>query len=433
VYGFNYGPGYSVYGINYNTSGIGVRGINTVANNYGDLGTQYYGIYGTHASGNWGLIGSSSVGIYGENITSGNYGYIGMSNYGVYGYLASTAVGNYAMYGYGPHSSGVNGTGYGVSSTLGGVKGYCYYGNPYTFGVAGYSYLDYSRSGGCFGSNNTGTTWGAMGYRSDTGANYGGYFTSLYVVPGDRANTTGTATNIGLGAWGDLFGADIHGRVYGLYAEGNNYASFSNGVTFKNNLDVHLQDTQSNTMSILYTNVSTDVTVQTSGFSKLNKGEALIEFDDNFKKVVSSEIPIVVSVTPMGECQGVYVASVDRNGFRILESNRGESSVQVSFIAIGRRAGYERPQLPSEVIASDYVDKLSRGFHNDADTQTSGEGLYYENGQLVVGRHPSTLPQAKPAQDPDLIQAPVPEKSRPDVPQGDGAAPDTEQKKSQQK
>jgi hypothetical protein len=252
------------------------------------------------------------------------------------------------------------------------------------------------------------------------------------VGPGDRSNTSGTATNIGLGAWGDLFGADIHGRIYGLYTEGNNYASYSNGATFKNNLDVHLQDTKSNTMAVLYTNVSTDVTVQTSGFSQLSKGEALIEFDDNFKKVVSSEIPIVVTVTPMGECQGVYVASVDRNGFRIVESNRGESSVQVSFIAIGRRVGYEQPQLPSEVIASDYVEKLSRGFHNDSDTQTQGEGLYYENGQLVVGRHPSTLPQAKSAQDPDLVQAPALEKSRPDLPQSDGAAPRTEQSKSKQ-
>ncbi|OGB61298.1 MAG: hypothetical protein A2Y94_10110 [Caldithrix sp. RBG_13_44_9] len=186
-------------------------------------------------------------------------------------------------------------------------------------------------------------------------------------------------------------------------------------------------------MAVLYTNVSSDVTVQTSGFSQLSKGEALIEFDDNFKKVVSSEIPIVVTVSPMGECQGVYIASVDRNGFRVVESNRGESSVQVSFIAIGRRAGYERPQLPSEVIASDYVDKLSRGFHNDADTQTKGEGLYYENGQLVVGRHSSTLPQAKPAQDPDMIQAATPEKSRPDAPLGDGAAPNTDPKKSQPK
>jgi hypothetical protein len=45
-----------------------------------------------------------------------------------------------------------------------------------------------------------------------------------------------------------------------------------------------------------------------------------------------------------------------------------------------------------EVVSSDYVDKLSRGLHNDADTETDGEGLYYENGQLYVGLHPSVLP-----------------------------------------
>jgi hypothetical protein len=413
VYGFNYGTGYGVYGRNYNSGGIGARGINNSVGNYGDLGTPSYGVYGYH--------------------NTGNYGYIGSSNYGSYGYLASTNVGDYGVYGYGPHTSGVDGTGYGPFNTLGGVKGYCFWGNPYTFGVAGYSYLDYNRSGGCFGSNYSGTIWGAMGYRTETGALYGGYFTSLFVVPGDLSNTGSTATNIGLGSWGDLFGADIHGRIYGLYAEGNNYALYTNGAAFKNNLDVHLQDTQSSNMAVLYTNVSTDVTVQTSGYTTLSGGEALIEFDDNFKKVVSSEIPIVVTVTPMGECRGVYVAKVDRNGFRVVENNKGESSVEVSFIAIGRRAGYERPQLPPEVIASDYVDKLARGLHNDGDTQSKGEGLYYENGQLLTGIHSSTLPPSKPSEDPGMIKMAVPEKSGTAAPQGDGAAPEAEQKRQQQR
>ena len=66
----------------------------------------------------------------------------------------------------------------------------------------------------------------------------------------------------------------------------------------------------------------------------------------------------------------------------------------VNFIAIGKRAGYENPQLPKEVIHSGYITSLSRGLHNDADTITDREGRYYENGQLVVGEHPSTLPEA---------------------------------------
>ncbi|MEI6750124.1 MAG: hypothetical protein WCM93_13270, partial [Bacteroidota bacterium] len=45
-----------------------------------------------------------------------------------------------------------------------------------------------------------------------------------------------------------------------------------------------------------------------------------------------------------------------------------------------------------------YTRNMTRGLHNDADTKTNGEGLYYENGQLIVGIHPSVLPDPdKPA------------------------------------
>lgn len=419
LYGFNNGSGYGVFGKSFNSSGTAVYGTN-INNNFGLLASSDYGAFGQHADGNYGLLGSSNFGVYGYH-SSGNVGYLGGQSVGVHGNLNTTTLGGTAVYGYGVHTSGVNGTGYDVMSILGGVKGYNYYGNSYTFGTSGYSWLDYNRSGGSFGSNHAGTIWGCLAYKNSAGTSYGGYFTSYASGTGEIFHQA--ATGIGVGAWGELMGADVHGGVYGLYSEGKNYALYANGTTIKNDLDVHLQDIQSNQMAVLFTNVSTDVTVQTSGFSRLSQGEALIEFDDNFKKVVSSEVPIVVTVTPMGECQGVYVASVDRNGFRIVESNRGESNVQVSFIAIGRRAGYERPQVASEVVASDYVDKLSRGLHNDVDTRTDGQGLYYENGQLVVGRHPSTLPDPnKPA---DLARGPQePRPAKPaQAPMSDGEAP----------
>lgn len=38
------------------------------------------------------------------------------------------------------------------------------------------------------------------------------------------------------------------------------------------------------------------------------------------------------------------------------------------------------------------MDKISRGLHNDGDIGTDGEGLYYADGRLHVGRHVSMLP-----------------------------------------
>jgi hypothetical protein len=227
-----------------------------------------------------------------------------------------------------------------------------------------------------------------MGYQATGGTEYGGYFTNWTTGSGKSDPSVG----IGLGSWGELFGADIHGKIYGIYAEGGNYGLYSHGTVFKDELDVHLQHMSDRSTSVLYTNVSTDVTVQTSGFSTLSKGVCRIEFDDDFKRVVSPDVPVIVTVTPTGNSNGVYVSEVTKDGFTVMENNGGKSNVTVTFIAIGRRTGYEDPQLPAEVVSSDYVEKLSRGLHNDADIKTDAEGLYYQDGQLIVGLHPSVLP-----------------------------------------
>lgn len=79
-----------------------------------------------------------------------------------------------------------------------------------------------------------------------------------------------------------------------------------------------------------------------------------------------------------------------KNGFSVEENENGKCGIAFSYIAIGKRKGYENPQLPEEVMAADYTAKLSAGLHNDHDTESNGGGLYYENEKLTVGVHPST-------------------------------------------
>ena len=253
--------------------------------------------------------------------------------------------------------------------------------------MSGHNYMDYNRCGGVLGTDLNGTNWGALGYKTSGNTLYGGYFTS---------STTGTGKdsqaniNSGIAAWGDLFGADIHGKVYGTYTEGENYAMYSNGTVFKNDLDVHLQKTGTQN-TVLYTHVSTDATIQTSGFASLANGESSISFDPSFSAAVSGNEPIVVTVTPTGNSNGVYLSQVTKNGFKVAENNGGKSNVTVSYIAIGKRAGYENPQLPQEVVSTDYTTKVAQGLHNDNDKESDGQGLYYQNGELKVGIHPSTI------------------------------------------
>ncbi|MCB2221641.1 MAG: hypothetical protein KQI35_14690 [Bacteroidetes bacterium] len=421
LYGWNDGTGYGVYGKNSNAGGIGTYGINTVANNYGYFGSASYGVYGEYSNGNYGFIGSSSYGIYGRNINN-NYGYIGGSDYSIYAALNTTDVNNWAIYGYGVHGTAAIGTSYTQGSTIGGVQGYNYWGNAYTFGVAGYSYLDYGRSGGCFGANYGGNIWGAMAYKNSGNISYGGYFTSYTTGSGKDSQPQ---INNGIGAYGDLFGADIHGKVYGAFIEGENYATYAKGNSFHSGLDIHLQENGTNQNTVLYTSVATDATIQTSGYATISNGKANINFDQNFAQAVSENEPIIVTVTPMGNSNGVYLSQVDKSGFSVVENNNGKSNVTVSYIAIGKRKGYENPQLPQEVIASDYTAKLAQGLHNDNDMETDGQGLYYENGKLMVGKHPSTFPDPN-KQPEELNMEPKPER-RIDSNDTNGAAPKPEE------
>lgn len=354
------------------------------------------------AGGNVGIGTSAPNGRLDVRVDNNGYSQLGYSatipSYFYHYELESDGDGQTALYGFRSRSTQNDGTGYAYYLSNSALRGYSYWGDVYSFGTAGYNYNDYTRCGGVLGAYQGGNYWGSLGYKNSGSTTYGGYFTSY--TSGAGKSPGQADTGIGIGAWGDLMGADIHGKVYGLYAEGENYAMFSNGDVYKNKLDVHLQDNGTGANTVLYTNVSTDVTVQTSGVATLSSGRANIAFDPSFAAAVSTESPVIVTVTPVGNSNGVYLAEVSGAGFTVVENNAGKSNVMINYIALGKRSGYENPSLPREVIDAGYTGKLASGLHNDADTQTNGEGLYYESGQLIVGVHPSVMPDPnKPAEE----------------------------------
>jgi hypothetical protein len=397
----------------------------------------YFGV-GTYAGANP-LILQEAGGMVGIGTTTpsslldvafnlNGHNYLGYSNiYSSYFYhneLVADGDGQTAIYAYRTRDAQNDGTGYSFYTCNTAMKGYSYWGDVYSFGLGGFNYNDFTRCGGVLGAYSYASTssyWGSLGYKNSGSTTYGGYFTSSTNGTGKSAQSN---TSIGIGAWGDLMGADIHGKVYGVYAEGENYSLYSNGPVFKNNLDVHLQNNGTAINTVLYTNVSTDATIQTFGVATLSNGIVSVSFDPAFTSTVSQESPIIVTVTPTGKSYGVYLSEVSSTGFTVVENNDGKSNTSINFIAIGKRAGFEHPVLPQEILDATYTQKMARGLHNDADTQTNGEGLYYENGQLVVGVHPSLLPDPNRAtEDPNK---PVPGKSasmgriNPDSPTGVG-------------
>jgi hypothetical protein len=411
---FGSGLTYGVFGQNQTTPAIS-----------GYLGSTAYGAYGQFDTNTLGYLGSSSYGAYGQSSAS-IYGYLGGPSSGAYGqydvnhsgrlgtttgalgmptansfyHYQTTADGDgqSSSYSYRARDSQNDGTGYGIYTSNCAASGYNLWGDLYSFGTTGFSYNDYTRTGGVLGADVNGNYWGALGYKSSTSTTYGVYGSSAYVSGTGKFLST-AKTSIGGGFYGDLFGANIQGNVYGTYTQGADYGLYSNGTIFTNGLSVQLQELNSSAqktvagndkMAVLYSSVSTDVTVSAMGTGTLVNGTCTLSFDKTFSDVVSSESAIIVTVTPNGNTNGVYIVETSKNGFTVKENNNGSSNVSFNFIVMGKRAGYENPVLPSAVVSKDYTSKISQGLHNDGDTKTDGKGLYYENGKLTIGVHPST-------------------------------------------
>jgi hypothetical protein len=374
------------------------------ADRFGYLGGQNYGAYGQYSADRYGYMGSSPYGVYGQ-YNSNIFGILGTADYGVMGqrntqggaagYFYHSAepasyVQQWATDVYMANATTNDGTSYAYgANNSGGLRAYNYNGATYTFGVGGWNYNDENRCAGVLGANVFADSWGALGYRSSGNVNYGGYFTTSTTGSGKSFYET-NGEGIGVGAWGGLIGADVHGGVYGIYVEGENAALYAKGPVFTNYPVIQLQETNGTERTALYSSSSTEVNVMLSGQGQLVNGQCNIKFDDDFMKVISNQSPLIITATPMGPTNGVYVASSDYTGFSISENNNGRNSTSFSYIVIGKRAGYENPELAEEVISTEFEKMMSRGLHNDSDLSTQGEGLYYQNGRLMTGQAPGS-------------------------------------------
>ncbi len=303
----------------------------------------------------------------------GEYSGSGLNGNGVRGLSSSTASGsNFTNL----VSAGVNGS-YVVPTS-----------RNYAFGVFGSvgnnAYIGSIRSGGVLGTDLFAS--GALGYYAANGNDYSVYgfgqtHTNGIATGRNSQDSTSINTLIGLGIYGGVIGGWIKGDEYGTVFSGDRFGNYTIGKTITNENFIVLSGKENKIAT--YASTSLNVDVNAKGIANLVNGNATVQFDKHFATLLSTEKPIIVTVTPIGQSNGLYLVSTDINGFTIKENNNGNSNISFTWIAIGEKSGYENPEISQEILDKNFEQNLTDLMHDE--TTDGGKAIWSENGNVKFG------------------------------------------------
>lgn len=276
--------------------------------------------------------------------------------------------------------AGVSGTGGTTLLTAG----------TYKFGVYGNGGAT-TRSGGvlgnCFGNR------GALGYFDAGSTNYCVYgFGTAYQIglaTGRFSSNSSNITNkfnqpnatVGIGIYGGVMGGWIKGLVYGTNFSGQKYGVYVHGNTITNDKYVQLNSSSSSDVRIAsYATTALTNELTSKGKISLLNGQATVTFDSKLMELCDLN-SLVITATPMGNCNGIYIDDITENGFSIKEMNNGSHNVSISFIISGTlKQATEFTE--ADILNKQFETNLNGVMHNDNDTETDSTPIWYD-GQNV--------------------------------------------------
>jgi hypothetical protein len=175
------------------------------------------------------------------------------------------------------------------------------------------------------------------------------------MVSAAYANGAGQLPNTELnGVGGGFFGSIgslSKGSVIGQMNEGELFAAYNKGDVYTSGKQVELVSDEE-TVTPAYSVTSNKITVYNNGTVQLVNGMAQVRFDENYKQLLA-EAPNATA-TPMGECQGVFITEVTKEGFIIKELNSGISNVPISWISVGKRIDANNSAVPAMLTKASF-------------------------------------------------------------------------------
>jgi len=359
------------------------------------------------------LVGDLMNGVSNATFPWAVNGYSNFNGSGTYGMVQSGTTIFAGVQGeyYGTNAQGAGVRGLSGNATAGtsfaaihcGVNGTATTAGSYKFGAYGSGGTS-TRSGGVMGYD-YGVAIGALGYYSAALVDY-----SVYGF--GQAHTTGILggknsgpisnllveenTHIGLGIYGGFMGGWVKGLVYGTMLKGERYGLYVDGKTYMNEPITQLIETAGDKQPV-YGVSAMKVEVSDRGKSNLKGGTTHIFFTQEFKNSISSNTDeLTITISPMGNSNGIFIESYDENGFVVRENNNGGSSVQFNWIAIGTRKDYETINHSSEIIANDFEQKMDGVMFNDNNTSDTPQPIWWDGSAIRFDAVPAKQPNTSP-------------------------------------
>jgi hypothetical protein len=214
-----------------------------------------------------------------------------------------------------------------ASSGGDGVCGLSYSTNG--IGVVG-SALTTTESGGTFGgwfSNATRGGAGVLGWSQ--------YGIAVWGCGDDSVGVRGTS-------WSD-YGGHFKSHTTSAWAKvgGASYKVLGNGsVSFVQN-----HPERDDEVIVYAAPEGNEVATYVRGKARLVAGEARVELDDTFRWVTNPAIGLTAHLTPRGNCEGLYVASLSTSELLVRELRDGSSDVSFDYIVYGLRIGFEEQSI----------------------------------------------------------------------------------------
>lgn len=335
-----------------------------------------------------GYSGFNGSGIYGQitggttifGAVQGEYGGTNAQGAGVRGLNLSTTNGT----SYSAPGSGVSGTGPDIVGA-----------NGFSFGVFGSNGATAAadrRVGGVLGIDFT-FARGMLGYYSSAGTDFSVYGMTVNgsIAAGNagKMSSPGTKSDdgislkedhgIGLGIYGGVMGGWIKGRVYGTHLSGKRYGIYSDGQAISNVAFTQLNTLNSGERVASYavTSLTNDLTIK--GKTSLVNGSCLIPFDSVVSELIDIE-SLVVTVSSLEDCKGVFVSNISSNGVQIKEMQGGESNSKINFIMVATIKN-KNVSVSSEILASSFEENMNGVLHHEEDVE-EGKAIWWDGTQV---------------------------------------------------